>query len=109
MNCYNHIDIHHLIKVILLNIYLQGFLTVCFVAETEEVIYIIEAKAKNEINDAQVLAKKEVAVQWCQYASDYMLNHGGKPWKYVLIPHDAIQENKTLKGLSDRYTMTTKC
>lgn len=80
-----------------------------FVAETEEVIYMIEAKAKNEINDAQVLAKKEVAVQWCQYASDYMLNHGGKPWKYILIPHDVIQENKTLKGLSDRYTMTTKC
>ncbi|MFM6402378.1 MAG: type III restriction endonuclease subunit R, partial [Planktothrix sp.] len=50
-----------------------------FVAETEEVIYMIEAKAKNEINDAQVLAKQEVAVQWCQYASDYMLNHGGKP------------------------------
>jgi len=74
-----------------------------FVAETEEVIYMLEPKARNEIDNPQVLAKKDVAVQWCQNASDYMLNHGGKPWQYVLIPHDAIAENMTLKGLSERY------
>ncbi len=79
-----------------------------FVAETEEAIYMLEPKKRNEIDDPQVLAKKDVAVQWCQYASEYMLNHGGKPWKYVLIPHDAITENMTLKGLSDYYTATTK-
>ena len=72
-----------------------------FVAETEDFIYMLEVKAKNEINDPQVLAKKDVAVQWCQNASEYMLNHGGKSWKYVLIPHDAISENMTLKGLSE--------
>jgi type III restriction enzyme len=32
-----------------------------------------------------------------------MLNHGGKPWQYVLIPHNAIAQNMTLKGLGDRY------
>jgi type III restriction enzyme len=37
-----------------------------------------------------------------------MLKHGGKPWKYVLIPHDVIKENMTLKGLSDRDTATPK-
>ncbi|MGA9379893.1 MAG: DEAD/DEAH box helicase family protein [Phormidium sp.] len=79
-----------------------------FVAETEEAIYMLEPKERNEIDDPQVLAKKNAAVQWCQYASEYMLNHGGKPWKYVLIPHDAIKENMTLKGLSDYYTATTK-
>ena len=79
-----------------------------FVAETEEVIYMLEPKARNEMDNLQVLAKKDVAVQWCQNASDYMLNHGGKPWKYVLIPHDAIKENMTLQGISDRYTVTTK-
>ncbi|XWK88322.1 MAG: DEAD/DEAH box helicase family protein [Phormidium sp.] len=79
-----------------------------FVAETEEVIYMLEPKERNEIDDPQVLAKKDAAVKWCQYASEYMLNHGGKPWKYVLIPHDAISENMTLKGLSDRFTATTK-
>ncbi|MEG4283488.1 DEAD/DEAH box helicase family protein [Microcoleus sp. A006_D1] len=79
-----------------------------FVAETEEVIYMLEPKARNEMDNPQVLAKKDVAVQWCQYASDYMLNHGGKSWQYVLIPHDAIKENMTLQGISDRYTVTTK-
>ena len=79
-----------------------------FVAETEEFIYMLEPKARNEIDDPQVLAKKDVAVKWCQYASEYMLKHGGKPWKYVLIPHDVIKENMTLKGLSDRDTATPK-
>ncbi len=74
-----------------------------FVAETEEIIYMLEPKNRDEIDDPQVLAKKDVAVQWCQNASEYMLNHGGKPWVYVLIPHDAIAENMTIKGLADRF------
>jgi type III restriction enzyme len=28
---------------------------------------------------------------------------GGKPWRYVLIPHDAIAENLTLDGLAARF------
>lgn len=63
---------------------------------------MLEPKNRDEIDDPQVLTKKEAAVKWCQNASDYMLNHGGKPWVYVLIPHDAIAQNMTLKGLADR-------
>jgi type III restriction enzyme len=69
------------------------------VAETETVIYMLEPKMSSQMTDAEVLAKKEVAVRWCQQATDYMQQHGGKPWIYVLIPHDAIAENITLKGL----------
>ena len=29
--------------------------------------------------------------------------HNGKPWIYLLIPHDAIADNKTLKGFSATY------
>ncbi len=74
-----------------------------FVAETAEIIYMLEPKAQNEMNNPEVLAKKDVAIQWCKNASDYMLDHGGKPWQYVLIPHNAIAQNMTLKGLGDRY------
>ncbi len=74
-----------------------------FVAETEEMIYMLEPKSRDEVDDPQVLTKKEAAVKWCQNASDYKLNHGGKPWVYVLIPHDAIAENMTLNGLADRF------
>jgi len=75
-----------------------------FVAETADTIYMLEPKAKNEMNDPQVIAKRDVAVTWCKNASDYAATYGGKPWKYLLIPHDAIAENMSLDGLADRFT-----
>jgi type III restriction enzyme len=72
-----------------------------FVAETADVIYMLEPKAKNELTDPDVVAKKDAAVKWCQHASDHAATYKGKPWKYLLIPHDMIAENMTLKGLAD--------
>jgi type III restriction enzyme len=40
--------------------------------------------------------------QWCVHDSDYARTHGGKPWQYLLIPHDAISENMTLSWLAER-------
>ena len=74
-----------------------------FVAETETAIYMLEPKMSSQMNDSEVLSKKEVAVRWCQQATDYMQQHGGKPWTYVLIPHDAIAENMTLLGLTEKF------
>jgi type III restriction enzyme len=70
-----------------------------FVAETADAIYMLEPKSRNRMDDPEVLAKKEVAENWCKNASDYTVNHGGKPWVYVLIPHDVIAENMTIPGL----------
>ena len=72
-----------------------------FVAETANCIYMLEAKASNKMDDPVVLAKRDVAVSWCRYASDYAKSYDGKPWKYVLIPHDAISENMTLHRLAE--------
>jgi type III restriction enzyme len=47
-----------------------------------------------------VLLKKEVAQKWCERASGHAKEHGGKPWRYALIPHDVIAENRTLEGLA---------
>ena len=74
-----------------------------FVAETGDRIFMLEPKASNQMTDGEVLAKKEVAVRWCQQASTHARSYGGKPWTYVLIPHDAIAENMTLEGLAKRY------
>ena len=63
-----------------------------FVAETSETIYILEPKMHKEMEDANVLAKKDTAVQWCANASNHALSNGGKPWRYLLIPHDEIGE-----------------
>ena len=76
-----------------------------FVAETEDTLYMLEPKARNEIGDAKVIAKKEAAAQWCQQASAHTASYDGKPWRYVLIPHDAIADNMTLAGLAGQFTI----
>ena len=71
-----------------------------FVAETADTIYMLEPKMRKELEDSVVLTKKQVAVDWCANASRHAESHGGKPWRYVLIPHDVISENMTLIGLA---------
>lgn len=69
------------------------------VAETDNCIYLLEPKARNEMTDADVLAKKDAAVRWCEYATKHAVSNGGKPLRHALIPHDLIAENMTLSGL----------
>ena len=64
---------------------------------------MLEPKASNQLDDPIVLAKKESAVEWCRNASEHATSYGGKPWRYLLIPHDKIAENITLDGLVDRF------
>jgi len=74
-----------------------------FVAETTETIYMLEPKMRKELEDSVVLAKKQVAIDWCANASRHAESHGGKPWRYVLIPHDVISDNMTLAGLVGQF------
>ena len=74
-----------------------------FVAQTENTIYMLEPKASNQLEDPIVLAKKDAAISWCGNASAHAAIHKGKPWRYVLIPHDAVTENMSLDGLAARY------
>lgn len=67
-----------------------------FVAETADKIYMLEPKARNKLQDAEVVAKKEAAEKWCKNATDYTVRHGGKPWVYRLLPHDTISENMSI-------------
>jgi type III restriction enzyme len=71
-----------------------------FVVETSDCLYMCETKAGNDMGDSEVLAKKEAALKWCGHATQHALANGGKPWKYVLIPHDVIAENMTLTGIA---------
>jgi type III restriction enzyme len=74
-----------------------------FVAEAADCIYMIEPKAAGQMGDADVLAKRDAAVLWCTRASAHTAKYGGKAWRYVLIPHDAVAENMSLAGLAGRY------
>ena len=62
-----------------------------FVVEVNDRIYMVETKARNEMESAEVLAKKAAAVKWCGHASDHARGNGGKPWQYLLIPHDVVE------------------
>ena len=75
-----------------------------FVVETETVRYLCEPKADTEVANDIVQAKARATVQWCDNAN----NLGGKPWKYLLVPHTAVDESKTLEGLAAAYEFTTE-
>jgi len=71
-----------------------------FVAETGGELLMIETKARNEMTAPEVVTKRKAAEEWCQHASVHAATYGGKPWRYVLVPHDVVTENKTLAGLT---------
>ena len=73
-----------------------------FVAETKDAIYMLEPKMRKDMEDQEVIHKKDSAISWCKHASDHASKNGGKPWKYLLIGHDLIAENMTLKGLESQ-------
>jgi len=73
-----------------------------FVVEATDRIYMVETKARNEMESADVLAKKAAAIKWCGHASAHAQGNGGKSWQYLLIPHDVVAENMTLAGFVGR-------
>jgi len=75
-----------------------------FVAETRSAKFLCEAKSVSEIADKQVQDKARAALQWCKNATAHELKYGGKPWSYLLVPHDIISDNKTLRGLAASCT-----
>jgi type III restriction enzyme len=75
-----------------------------FVVETETEKLLCEPKRDDQLNDATVLAKARAAALWCSHASKHERAHGGKPWRYLLIPHDVIADNMTIDGLITAHT-----
>ena len=75
-----------------------------FVVETTTAKFLCEPKRASELGDETVLAKAQAAAVWCQHATEHAKQHGVKPWTYLLVPHDAIADNKTLKGLAAAHT-----
>ncbi|MFM2111585.1 MAG: hypothetical protein RLZZ271_245 [Pseudomonadota bacterium] len=74
-----------------------------FVAEIDNKIFMVETKARTDIDTQEVQAKAAAAVRWCKHASDHAASVGSKPWYYLLVPHDGISESSRL-GDYVRYT-----
>lgn len=70
-----------------------------FIVETEDCIYMVETKAANEISSEDVQLKKQAAEEYCNHASEYTAENGGKPWRYVLMAHDTVDRSASFKFL----------
>ena len=67
-----------------------------FVVETAHHLLMCETKARNELGAVDVKAKAEAGALWCKNASEHALTTGAKPWKYLVISHDVVTEDKRL-------------
>lgn len=74
-----------------------------FVVETADAIYMIEPKSKDKMQDTDVVQKADAAKTYCKYATEYNLENGGKPWYYLLVPHDEINKTISLSGLVSKF------
>lgn len=74
-----------------------------FVVEAGEAIYMVETKKEGDIESSDVQEKSQAALQYCRHASEFTTQNSGKPWKYVLIPHNAVQANMSFDYLMKNF------
>lgn len=70
-----------------------------FIIETADGIFMIEIKARNEIDSRLVLEKAYAALAYCRAVSDWNKEHNGKVWDYALISHDDVRLNSSFNYL----------
>lgn len=74
-----------------------------FVVETSTKYYLVEVKGLNMLDNPQVKAKQERAIQYCILASEYNLAHENKPFTYLFIPEDQFDSSTTFNSLIARH------
>lgn len=75
-----------------------------FIVETEDDIYMVETKARNELQSDEVKEKAAAATVYCNTVSEWNDQHGGKHWTYALIAHDEIKLNSSFRYLVQNRT-----
>lgn len=74
-----------------------------FIIETRELIYMVETKKENDLENRDVQEKAKAALWYCKHASEFTKKNGGKAWKYVLIPHGKVQPNMDFQHLMTQH------
>lgn len=70
-----------------------------FIVETADVIYMVETKAAANVSTEEVQQKKAAAEEYCRHASEFTAENGGKPWRYILLPHDTVDRTASFEYL----------
>ena len=74
-----------------------------FVVEAEDVIYLVEVKGDDRLNDPDVIAKKKKSIEYCKLVSKWAEETNNKKWIHLFIPASVIQSNSTFDYLTDNY------
>ena len=74
-----------------------------FVVETKDCKYIVEIKRNTDIETKEVQDKARATAKYCNFATEYAHELKSKPWKYLLIPHDAVVLNMGLDSFAKRF------
>lgn len=74
-----------------------------FVVEAADCIYMVETKKEGDIESSDVQEKAEAALQYCRHATEFTAKTRGKPWRYILIPHNAVMVNMGFEYLVKTY------
>lgn len=70
-----------------------------FIVETTDTIYMVETKAATNVSTDEVQQKKTAAEEYCRHASEFTAENGGKPWRYILLPHDVVDRTASFEYL----------
>ena len=74
-----------------------------FVVETKDIIYLVEVKGEDKLNDPDVIAKKKRGIQYCEVASRWGKANGYKEWRYLFIPSKQVMPNSSFMQLAERF------
>lgn len=79
-----------------------------FVVETEDIIYLIEVKGEDKLNDPDVIAKKKRSIKYCEVATRWCKANGYKEWRHLFIPSKQIQSTSSIQNLAKRFLVTSE-
>jgi type III restriction enzyme len=74
-----------------------------FVVETKDVIYLVEVKGEDRLNDPDVIAKKKRGIQYCEVASRWGNANNYKEWQYLFIPSKQVLPNSSFIQLARQF------
>ncbi|MBP8240270.1 MAG: hypothetical protein KAX50_09930 [Saprospiraceae bacterium] len=74
-----------------------------FIVETQDHIWIVEPKLSKDMASEDVVAKTKAALHYTRLASDFNRDNGGKPWGYLLIPHDEVILGRSINYFIGAY------
>ena len=78
-----------------------------FIVETGDAIYMCETKAEKDLNSPDVLDKAEAAREFCCQASGFAAKNGGKPWRYIIIPHTLVDRSYSFNYILSQAKLHT--